>query len=1713
MRGFSFRLSQAWVIPGLLAFLACGGKTSSTATGTGVVAGVPRASVSVQQSAVAVNLGEPVFLTPVIQGGAARLVVRGGQFGDFSTLGSGLKPAVDGAVQSGQTYVGFPNGATEYRFEAINSAGQVTTQTITVPVSNMVVSVVPSVAEVLGGQTTNFGAVVTGAVDNGVTWSVDGAGSVDSGGKYTAPVGVAGAFKVIATSTVDPTRSAYGLAAVRQVAVGVSPTMTTLHPGWQATLSATVVGTLSRGVTWTTTGGTIQGTGSVVTYVAPDAPGDYKVSVASQDDPRQSADVLVTVLALPTAKLKADQELIPRGGSTTLRVSCSGGSATIDHEVGTVQDGGAYVVSPGATTPYTLTVKSPIGALVSSTATVAIEGLSVAISPQSAVLSVSGSTCATTTRVFQGLVSGATDTSMSWTTTGGTFDPATGIYTAPAIPGDYTLTVASVAVPSKTASASIHVVACPSPSFWATPIALNPGQSSTLMAVFADDQVGVVDKGVGPVASGRGVVVTPTATTAYTLKATNAAGDSNSAAATVDVTAVQVTVTPASLSLCYGAGQPVVFVGRVLHALNGTSTGIYWTASAGYIDQNGIWLPPQQNGTYLITATSIADPSRYANVVVTIHDCVTIQISPTTATTQEGGQVAFSATVDGSADMGVLWEASVGTVDASGLYTAPPGPGQAGTYQVTARSKADTTKTATATVVVTPAARSISVMPTTVTLDHGATQSFSAAISGLVNTQVIWSCTGGTITPGGVFTAPATGSGPIIVTARSVADSSLQASVPVALNPTMVSLTPSSISLWQGTSQQFTAAVSGNTNLSVVFAVDGVVGGNATVGTVSTGGLYTAPVSGMGSHTLTATSVGDPGVVGSSIITVLQPVSVVPSPGSVSMDHGATVVFTAVVTGSTGDTSVTWSASIGTMNPTTGVYTAPMSGTGPAVITARSNGDPSKSATVLVGLNPINISLVPGAASITQGGTLQFAVSITGIVNPSLVFAVDGVVGGNAVVGTISPTGLYTAPVASTGMRVISVWPASDPTKVASSIVTVNAPVTVTVAPQLITIDHGVVQPFTASVGGTTGDTSATWSASAGVIDPTTGVFTAPAAGAGPITITATSNLDGTRKGTATVTLNPVVASLSPGSVTLYQSGSQQFVASVSGAVNQAVSFAVDGIPGGNASVGQVDGTGLYTAPATGTGNHTLTVASVSDPSSTASSAITVLQVVAVGVNPSVVTLDHGASQSFSAVVTGSTGDPSVTWSTSGGTIDPSTGAFVAPAAGAGPVVVTARSNGDPSKVATATVNLNSISVTASPVSVTLGQGGGQLFTAVVGGAVDHSVTYEVDGVVGGNAAIGTVDASGHYTAPAATTGAHTLVVRSVSDPTQFTSCSITVNAAIAVSVSPSAITLDHGAAQAFTATVTGTTGDQTVSWSASAGVIDVATGAFVAPAAGSGPITITARSNQDGSTVGTSTVTLNPVVVTLSPSTVTILQGTTTPFTATVAGAVNQAVTFQVDGISGGNAVVGTVDASGVYTAPATGTGPHTLTATSVSDPSASTTSTVTVNQPIAVAVSPANPSMDHGASQVFSASVTGTASDLSVTWFASAGTINHTTGAFTAPSSASTGSVTITARSNADNATVGTTTVTLNPMGVTLDTTALALALNGTHTFTASVSGSANSAVVWYVDGVLWGNASVGIIAPDGSFTATAGGTHVVTAASVMDSTVVASATVTVN
>ena len=66
-------------------------------------------------------------------------------------------------------------------------------------------------------------------------------------------------------------------------------------------------------------------------------------------------------------------------------------------------------------------------------------------------------------------------------------------------------------------------------------------------------------------------------------------------------------------------------------------------------------------------------------------------------------------------------------------------------------------------------------------------------------------------------------------------------------------------------SQQFTAVVANTTNHSVVWAVDGIAGGNSTVGKISSSGLYHPPAA-KGTHKITAKSVAAPSVVGSATV-------------------------------------------------------------------------------------------------------------------------------------------------------------------------------------------------------------------------------------------------------------------------------------------------------------------------------------------------------------------------------------------------------------------------------------------------------------------------------------------------------------------------------------------------------------------------------------------------------------------------------------------------------------------------------------------------------------------------------------------------------------------------------------------------------------------------------------------------------------------------------
>lgn len=241
---------------------------------------------------------------------------------------------------------------------------------------------------------------------------------------------------------------------------------------------------------------------------------------------------------------------------------------------------------------------------------------------------------------------------------------------------------------------------------------------------------------------------------------------------------------------------------------------------------------------------------------------------------------------------------------------------------------------------------------TSVTLSAGAQQQFTAVVTGTSNTAVTWSVDSlaggssgvGTINGTGLYSAPQD-SGTHVVTATSVADTTKNASATVTIAG-VVALSPATLTINTGATQQFTATVQGQTNPQLAWSVDGVAGGNSGVGTITSSGFYTAP-SQAGTHTIVATSTNPSG--SASVAVTVFSFTLSPSSGTL-LNPGATQQFTATIQGLT-NTGVTWSvdgvaggnSTTGAIS-TTGLYTAPNS-VGAHAITATSVANPSSAIT------------------------------------------------------------------------------------------------------------------------------------------------------------------------------------------------------------------------------------------------------------------------------------------------------------------------------------------------------------------------------------------------------------------------------------------------------------------------------------------------------------------------------------------------------------------------------------------------------------------------------------------------------------------------------------------------------------------------------------------------------------------------------------------------
>ncbi len=240
---------------------------------------------------------------------------------------------------------------------------------------------------------------------------------------------------------------------------------------------------------------------------------------------------------------------------------------------------------------------------------------------------------------------------------------------------------------------------------------------------------------------------------------------------------------------------------------------------------------------------------------------------------------------------------------------------------------------------------------------------------------------------------------------------------------------------------------------------------------------------------------------------------------------------------------------------------------------------------------------------------------------------------------------------------------------------------------------------------------------------------------------------------------------------------------------------------------------------------------------------------------------------------------------------------------------------------------------------------------------VSGPVSWSVNGVAGGNSAVGLITVAGKYTAPAVVPNPNTITVGATAMGVTGTA-SLTVirpPATIAsyypYSLSTGAFTMSVGGnnfapdVQIQLSGLTVTTQYQSP-WNAKiTGTVPAGlkiTSYLSVTLPGPGGMTYTSSSGINVNGGGPAGGGSQTVSVSVSPSTANVLKGATQQFNASVSGNANTSVTWSVVG-------GGSISAAGLYTAPAVVPNPATVTvkATSVADNTKSASATVTIQEP----------------------------------------------------------------------------------------------------------------------------------------------------------------------
>jgi len=900
-------------------------------------------------------------------------------------------------------------------------------------------------------------------------------------------------------------------------------------------------------------------------------------------------------------------------------------------------------------------------------------------------------------------------------------------------------------------------------------------------------------------------------------------------------------------------------------------------------------------------------------------------VSPSIGTVQQGEPIGFAAFGRGSngdsLGVSVMWTASGGSVDGSGVFSAPT----PGTYWVVARSVQQADRADSAAVyVVGPdnPVTSVRMNPKHVNLQLGDVQQFTASAklqSGADATvPIYWTASGGTIDATGRYSA--TDEGSFIVVAIAASGLSDTSAVLVQQRRVIqsVRIEPAEVEVVAGGNERFDVTAkwsdgSTSTPTAIDYSTDGgTIDANGNFTALTSTGEFVVIASARGTTT-TATAtvrVKPASVTGVSIL-----------PGSVQLSRGGWSLFLAAARYSDGATrlvSPNWKATGGTIDRF-GVFRAGQ--TDGHYIVVASVGSIADTALVVIGQPAATLTsliLNPGTATVAAGSSQTFSVAGSWSDGSSTVPPVTY----SATGGTISEAGVYQAGSVAGTYRVIATHAASSRADTSEVRVVAPSVTKVEINPERVTVETAGSAQFAASATLSDGRSSTTepvtWSATGGTI--TSGGRYTAGTGTGTFRVIARSSSGAADTSLVTVAAPaPVLQAIAiaPKPATVQIGRTQTFVA------NGVWTNGGSGAPQvtWSATGGSITAAGVYTAGSTA-GNFRVVARHQTGIADT--SVVTIPQpapvLTGIVLTPASATVQAGGTQSFAVDgvwTNGGSGAPAVTYSATGGSIS-SSGTYVAgPTAGTYRVIAVQQGG----QLADTSV----VTVTAAPPQLT----GVRVTPTGVSVAAGGTVQYAADGIwtnggTGAPAVVwsatgGTISSGGLYTA-GSTAGTYRIIARQASgtlaDTTNVT-VTVTAPTLTGLTVQPKTVTVQTGLTHQFSASATWSNGSTTlpsIRWSATGGSITSSGGRFTAP---STPGTYRVIVRDANSTVAdTATVNVTAPVVTavaLTPGNVTLQTGNTQQY---------QASATWSDGVSRPAAVSytatgGSITTAGVYTAP----------------------------------------------------------------------------------------------------------------------------------------------------------------------------------------------------